>query len=258
MSLSAPILRAGAMAVLYPRLVGVASAVWALRHLAATAEVPTSARLSWHVLTALWLVASGLLVSGRKVEGAAWSIAFLTVLDLLFAGWVRLEGLHLLLWIAIILALTERFPHERALLVRSSVSVTYFFAAITKLNPSWLQGEGIDRILQASAVAGSVVGRTPFAGLSLLAAIGVVVLELFLGGALWRRRLRSLALAIGVITHVGFILVLWTTESGIYQLVLLNYLLLVSYLAFWHPVTKGAREHLLADRLPTSDPQDPS
>jgi hypothetical protein len=78
----------------------------------------------------------------------------------------------------------------------TQLSVCYFFAALSKLNPVFLDG---------SALASWVRWPLPESMFGIMA-VGTVVTELFLALGLWWRPTRVLAAAVGVGLHLSIVL----------------------------------------------------
>jgi hypothetical protein len=99
---------------------------------------------------------------------------------------------------ALVIGPRQDVPSGPALLLVSQVSVCYFFAGISKLNPWWMAGDELAPTLRLE-LAGWML--TPLA-------VAVVATELFIGVGLWFRRTRPLALLSGVCLHVSIMLLM--------------------------------------------------
>ena len=107
-------------------------------------------------------------------------------------------------------------------LIQLQVSIVYVYAALMKLNPQYLGGTVIARQMQdwvgagggQGAAAGGLAESAAGAGPSIWIALawGSILLEVFLGVALWWPRSRPLALALGVAFHLALAVVMgvWT------------------------------------------------
>jgi hypothetical protein len=220
----------------FPRILGVLVLIWGCRGIV---EALVTGQLFWVATTALWLAAGALLVTMRRVRLASLGVVALSLLELVVRV-PNLTGLELLVWIALIVAVTESRPHDRALLLRTCVTVVYGFTAITKLNPSWLAGEGI---------AGLIVRRSqlsPFefvaasSVLAVAAAIAVVAMEAWLAIGLWNKRTRRVTAAIGVLMHTSFVILASPNPWATVHLAVFNFGLVACYPAFWSDTRPGS------------------
>jgi hypothetical protein len=83
-------------------------------------------------------------------------------------------------------------------LMMSQLSVCYFFAAISKLNGSFLSGVPLSHWVWLPL---------PF-WMFVLMAWATIAVELFLAVALWSRRVRKIAVALGVALHLSIVIAL--------------------------------------------------
>lgn len=96
---------------------------------------------------------------------------------------------------ALLLGRRESVPAWPSLLMVTQLSVCYVFAGLSKLNPWWLAGDELRPSLHLTL---------PSAGYPLMAVV-VIATEVFIGLGIWFGRTRWLALATGVLLHVGII-----------------------------------------------------
>ena len=220
------------------RLFGLLAAVWSMRmvHLAVAVHEGTTS--GWLMaMAALWALASGYLLSGRLVPAASVLVIALILAEYLIRQSLMLDGLALLFWIAVIMAMTEHRQNERALLLRVCVTVVYAFAALSKLNPSWLAGDGLVRLAESRPQLDPLVDHFASSAGIVLAGL-VVAVEGWLAFGLWCRRTRLASAAIGVAFHLLVASASISTVTGLSHLVVLNFGLVVMYPAFWHPVRR--------------------
>jgi hypothetical protein len=127
------------------------------------------------------------------------------------------------------------------------LGIVYLWAAIAKLDGSWLDGSALRSQLAAGSVRSLIDGTVGFG----VAAGFVVVIELVLAVAIWNRRLWPVALPIGVALHVG--IAFTNLEIGLFSwLMVALYLLIIPdrwFLAVWRRVSPAARFDRLGDRL---------
>jgi hypothetical protein len=89
-------------------------------------------------------------------------------------------------------------------LLKTQLTITYVFAALTKLNPAFLSGAVVYANLRPSILAlGAPIVSYP--SVATLAWISVV-LELFLAVALWSARWRRVAMLTGIVLHSAMVL----------------------------------------------------
>jgi hypothetical protein len=222
------------MQVLYPRLLGGLALVWCV--IFQRGALDWSSDLAWAAFTVAWLVASVALVLGRRTAIGGGALAGLALVLFLGPGNQLADPVGLFLWLGLAVAVTDRRPLERALLVRVTVTTAYAFACLTKLNPSWLGGE------QIAALSTSRSQLHPFEELfhtdvAVAIAWSAMVAEGALAVALWFRPTRVVAAVGGAVMSVVFI---FAANNGtvwdIANIIVLTGLLVVSYLAFFCPI----------------------
>ncbi|MFP3906833.1 MAG: hypothetical protein ACLFWR_07355 [Acidimicrobiales bacterium] len=232
------------MRLTYPRLIGSLALLFSVVLQRGALEWPSEPL--WLGFTGLWLITSVLLIAGRLVQIAGASLAVLSMTLVVGPGGDLHSGLALLWWVGLTLAVTEGHPEERALLIRATVTIVYAFAAIAKMNPSFLAGEQL---------IGMAVDRPQLSGFEELmrSNVGLVLswltiaAEAWLAVGLWIRRTRLATAILGAGLHVVFILAAHNgTHWDIAFVTVLNLTLVASYLAFFHPLELGrsARELL--------------
>ena len=86
-------------------------------------------------------------------------------------------------------------PPWPRLLMMSQLSVCYLFAALSKLNPSFLSGRPLQDWLRWDLPA----------LLTFAMAVGAILTELTIAVALWSRRFRLLAVVLGVLLHISIV-----------------------------------------------------
>ncbi len=130
-------------------------------------------------------------------------------------------------------ALTPLWP---LMLIRVQISVVYFYAAITKLNNDWLIGESVGSSLMGTAPGQlfiSLVGRPG----AIAVAAATIVLELWLSFALWTESRVRVAIVLGVLFHVGIVIMMLPRSD----LVVFTLLMVAGYTAFWPDEVRGWR-----------------
>lgn len=219
---------------LYPRLLGGLGLVWAVVLQRGALEWPSDT--VWALYAVAWLGACVALLAGRRTNLAAGAMAGLAMVLFLGPGNHLTEPLALFWWLGLAVAVTDRRPLERALLVRVTVSATYGYACLNKLNPSFLAGE------QIAALAVERSQLQPFESIlrsdaSIAIAVAALVTEGALAVALWFRRTRTIAAVVGVVMSLTFIYAAHNdTVWDVAFIIVLTMLLVVSYLAFFCPI----------------------
>lgn len=222
---------------MYPRLLGVLALLWGLRSLLwPTAGWTVSGQAP--IAMVVFLAAGVWLVVAREAHLGAGILAMGCIFELLARPAVNNPPLMLLLWASVVVVVTERRPAQRALLLRVCASTVYGFTALSKLNPSWLAGEGL------SNVGATRPMLEPFyevlaSPVGLVLAVLVVVVEGWMAVGLWLRRTRGWTAALGVGLHVMMLPVATRSASGLVFLIVLNFGLVALYPAFWHGLGYG-------------------
>lgn len=230
------------MRLTYPRLVGGIGLLFAAIWRKGLLDWPNDA--VWMSCTLTWIAACLLLVAGRQVRAASAAVCLIALYVIAGPGPQLSSVLALFAWLGLILFVSEGRPLERALLVRVLIAVVYTFAALSKLNPTFLNGDQLVGILLSRD---RFVGLVPTlqAGLGTALAVGALLAEAAIATGLWFERTRRYVIALGVAMHVTFVVVAnYGTVEDVVYLTVLNGLLIASYLAFFEPIsdTAGAAE----------------
>ncbi|HEX2053194.1 MAG TPA: HTTM domain-containing protein [Actinomycetota bacterium] len=131
-------------------------------------------------------------------------------------------------------------PAWPVLLVRAQVSIVYLFAAAAKFNVVYVSGV----VLRAGVEAPAIQSLPPvvFTG----AAIASLATELFLGVALWRPKLRTLAFLAGTVFHLTIL----ATMQLLPDLLTFALLMLSGYLCFLAPMDGRRRVAAGPEHIP--------
>lgn len=213
----------------FPRLLGGLATVWGG---AVFTEFLVTGEEVWAGIGLLWLGAAGHLMFLQRVPLASVLILALIGLEFVLRT-PQLTGLELMAWLALIVATTEGHPKDRALLLRTCASVVYAFVALSKLNPSWLAGDGLVGLVTSYdhlAMFRSVV-ESP--GVAVTMAVAVICLEGWMAIGLWHRRTRTVTAVVGVLLHLGLVAVASTNVWAVVHLSVFNFGLVACYPAFW-------------------------
>jgi len=140
--------------------------------------------------------------------------------------------LYLMAWLVLLMTLADagaglsiskrdrpvvRWP---VLLIMLQASLVYGFSALTKLNDSFLSGEGLAGVLVGGVVPFPESLRNP-SFLSALAAV-VVVVELFIAIMIWHHRFRPAGFILGLGLHISItVLMASTAELAVFSLEML-------------------------------------
>lgn len=114
-------------------------------------------------------------------------------------------------------------------MIQILVTTIYLFSFVSKLNEGWFDGTVISILVEDGRLDGDLAPLATFVPPWCLS-LGVLVLEGFLVFSFWNRRLRSTAILVGSIMHVGLDMMMDVTTFGIQMMVL--------YIAFIDPVTR--------------------
>ena len=221
------------MSVTVSRTMGALALLWALRNALWMSPHAWSSPAAYGASLVGFVVAGGWLIVARRIDVGGGVLLVACVVELLARPVVDNTPVILLAWVAAILLLTPGAPQERALLLRVCATVVYTFAALSKINPSWLRGEGIARV----DLIRDHLGPAAVVVLAVL----VIASELAVAGGLWAVRTRRLAVVLGVVLHVGIVAAVSRNVRDVVFLSVLNGGLVGLYPAFWAPVRGSSR-----------------
>lgn len=171
---------------------------------------------------ALWCVAALFFILGWKTRPSGAVLVLLTGYTLLLDQQTYSNHLYLLVLILLLSTIADsgaawsldarrQAPRNEVaawpvVLLKTQVSIVYFFSAVAKITPQYLAGEILTRSLkQHGALAVPAAWRTP-AVMSFLA-VASIVIELFIAFGLWSRRLRPVAILAGIAFHLWILAV---------------------------------------------------
>lgn len=174
----------------------------------------------WLAVLAAWLLGAGALVSGRLLPArAAWALVGLSGIGFAVDLPLELVREHLVLLVAVALvAVVARTTGERLLLVRVQVSTLYGYAALAKVNASFLGGDVLTRAV-IEAPAWSTILPPPPTVLLLAAGGAVIATEAALAVSPWVPRLRGPALGVGLVLHTSALVLVGDTPRVALRLV---------------------------------------
>ena len=163
------------------------------------------------IMLPLWFGAALAFTIGWKTRVSGFVLAAVMGYTLLIDQQLYASNLYLLCLIVLLLTLAEvgrpsesnfvwRWP---ILLLQIQLSLVYFFAAVTKVNSVYLKGYMLGSNLRKDFPAVVFMPRM----LTTLA-VASIVIELFLAGAFWVRRVKKSALVVGVLFHVTMVVTL--------------------------------------------------
>ncbi len=262
-------LRASAQLIAIARIIiGVAStlAAFEMWRLLRRLLIPTTIKLPYFpwlpVLPAasiwafilLWMLAAAAFAVGwhTRIAGAvlACAIGYSLMLD------QQLYSNHLYLLFLTVLLLTlaaddaggtarETVEGWPIWLLKIQVSIVYIFSAMAKLTPQYLSGEVLTHSLKLEGfLTVPMSWRLPVA-MKLLSGIAIAA-ELFVGLGLWSRRLRPVAVLVGVLFHLFIIAAL---DSSRLSLSVFALEVFAVYLLFF-----DARPHQSTESVPPAVP----
>lgn len=169
------------------------------RELIATPFLPGSPAVSFAVaapLLASWMVAGVAFTMGRGVTLAGTVLSLCVWATLLWDQQLYSNHRYLIGVLVPLSTLATSGRRWAVTLMKTQVSVVYFFAALTKINAGFLLG-----FVLARAATG--LDRVPWWVHSGLAVM-VVTTEFWLTIALWRTTTRRVAWTIGILLHLAF------------------------------------------------------
>lgn len=224
------------------RALAVLCVIWSVRHLISIIGVQDPAVggfLLWWA--SAWALFAGFLWLGRWLLPVSLALVAMCAAELLLLDVWADYAIMLIGWLALALAAAPRSPHDQRFAARILLSTVYAFSALSKLQPSWLMGENLHKLVATRPQAAWLEPFLVQPWLSLGAA-AVVATELWLAIGLWFPRTRVPTASIGAMMHLTLI-VLATVGgvNGLLHLVALNGGLILLYPAFWEPLTPPAR-----------------
>lgn len=178
----------------------------------------TAATATW--LLALWGVGSIGMILGWRSRVSAWLVAASAGVILLLDAQTYSNHLYLLVLMAALFGcgpsgaafaleargreVPDSVPRLAAALIVAQVGIVYTFAALAKVNVSFLSGETVAGYLPRWMV--SLLDGRPGAGYVVLGlSVSAVVLELVVGLGLLTVRYRRDAFLLGFLIHVGMV-----------------------------------------------------
>lgn len=178
------------------------------------------------LLVGTWIAGAALLVLRRPLFGGA-ALA-ITGLGSIHLGGLYNHHLYLLIVIGLIVGLFE--PSSQVTLLRAQLTIVYVFAALTKINGTYLSGAVVEAAADRSSAFGSAALSSD---LVLALSIGAIVIELLLPLALWWPATRRAAAAVGVAFHVGVVVGTAHDLESFVQLTTYGATMLALYLVFF-------------------------
>ncbi len=193
-------------------------------------------------LAAVWLPAAALFALGFATRAAAVALVLTLVLALAADQQLYSNHLYLLLLATFLIAISlgagrgsSRGPAGWPIaLLRWQVSLVYGFAALAKLNPTYLSGSVVGSYLRDGGLLALPQDWRNFQLLFVLSIVGVLC-EAFLAVALWLPRWRQTAFVVGLFLHTG--IAIWLEPTS--QLITFGALMLPLYLAFLDPLPRS-------------------
>ena len=171
----------------------------------------------WVAALALWAAGGLVLLAGRDVR-AAWAAVLVGGLAFAVDLPLELRRQHLVLLMGVALAAAvAREPRERLLLWRLQLSTLYGFAALAKVNESFLGGDVLARTTAEGPLGASAVPSP--VGL-IAVSVAFVVVEVLLAVTPWIARLRRFGTGVAAVLHtVGLVVASATPLVGLRLLV---------------------------------------
>lgn len=220
------------MPMILERLYAILAAAWIIRHITVVAQLPPESRPMWIAFTVVWTLAVLHLVLGANAGFSYWILLGLIGVEFATMGWWHKEGVAMLAWLTLVMAVSEGRSDERSFLIRMLATVVYSFAVITKLNPSWLAGDGVLALLSVHPTLSWTAPVVELPGVAVAIALFIIAVEGFLAVGLWFASTRRYAMAVGVVMHSLFIILLARDVFSFIHLLALNGGLMLCYPAF--------------------------
>ncbi|MDP3968948.1 MAG: HTTM domain-containing protein [Nocardioides sp.] len=219
------------------RVLALLSLVWSVRHLFLALGMQDLAASRLILVWALaWGVVAVYLWLGRGVVPVSVAVLVMSATDLFLLGLWADYAIMLIVWLALALMTAPHRPRDQLVVAKVLLSTVYAFAALSKLQPSWLMGDNLHKLAASRPQSAWLEPFLVQPWLS-VAAAAVVVTELWLAIGLWFRRTRLLTAGVGVLLHLGLtILATHGGMLGLLHLVALNGGLVLIYPAFWQPL----------------------
>lgn len=242
------------MLTVFRAVFGALVAIKAL-HLTARASISTDGgiSLSNQATTALplgaaVLVAVAFFVLGKGTRWAATAMlaGFLTFV---FAFNFYNHHTYLIIVICAIFVVGVSVPH----LLRAQLTIVYAFAAITKVNETYLSGSELYASMVQHTVWQTVIGVDPSPAFLMPVSAASIAVEAFLAVGLWFARTRWISLVVGLIFHVGLVVAVTDSFSQFVSLLVYGGLMLALYLPFFQAEldTRISRNKSSTDRAPS-------
>ncbi|WP_440220478.1 HTTM domain-containing protein [Dietzia sp. MNB45] len=193
-------------------------------------------------LGAVMVVAAVFFILGRGVRRAAMAmligfLVFITALD--FYN----HHTYLMIVVCAIFVLGVTVPE----LLKLQLTIVYAFAALTKINETYLSGSELYASMVQHGVWRTFIGVDPAPAFLMAVSIASIVIEAFLAVGLWCARTRWIALVSGLCFHLGLVVFVTDGFSLFVELSIYGGVMLCLYLPFFQdeidafvPHIKGA------------------
>ena len=220
------------------RVLALLSLVWSVRYLFLALrmqDLPVSGLiLAWALA---WGVGAVFLWLGRGVVPVSVAVLAMCAVDLFLLDLWADYAIMLIIWLAVALLIAPHRRRDQLVVARILLSTVYTFAALSKLQPSWLMGDNLHYLAASRPQSAWLEPFLVQPWLS-LAAVAVVATELWLAIGLWFPRTRLPTAVVGVLLHLT-LTILATLDGmvGLLHLVALNGGLVLLYPAFWQQLT---------------------
>lgn len=155
------------------------------------------------VLVLIWLVSAITFTFGWKVRLSGFILAGAMGASLFLDQQLYSSHVYLLALEVLLLAIANpsfglpTVIYWPILLLKIQLSLVYLFAALSKINASYLSGIMIGPNLRSGLLFGPLTLR--------VFAVSSIIVEVFLAVAFWSSRLRKVAVVIGVLFHIAMV-----------------------------------------------------
>lgn len=195
------------------------------------------------IIVVVWAVSAlAVTIGGIITRPALMSLIASGAATFLYTG-LRIYNHHmsLLLLVAAIFLLFRR--DEQRLLLKVQLSIVYAFAALTKMNASWISGASLELNMLRRPLARSLGLNSIDPDVLLLTlpavAVAVVAIEAWLAVGLWWERTRGWTAAVGVLFHAAMVPLMAANAVQTVRLVVFSGATMMLYLSFFGD--RGAR-----------------
>lgn len=190
-------------------------------------RLPGAGAPSWLAVAVVLLSSVSALALALRPRRPVLAAAIPLIVAIAFAYGVGRNHLYLMAIVVTILGLFS--PVWHAPMIRLQTSIVYGYAALAKLNGTYLSGARLDADLAENPVRialGLPLSLTPALAVASVAAEGVLAI------GLWFPRTRPATRLVGLALHAGIVALAWSAPLVYVELVAFNALLIAMWSSF--------------------------